>query len=71
MVLVGDCLIGGLTGDGLAELLLGDSLGVEFPAGEREGLEFLIGDGLGVDPLEGDGTGGDVLVRKAVFDGPD
>ena len=64
-------MIGGLTGDGLAELLLGDSLGVEFPAGEREGLEFLIGDGLGVDPLEGDGTGGDVLVRKAVFDGPD
>ena len=68
---MGDCLIGGLTGDGLAELLLGDSLGVEFPAGEREGLEFLIGDGLGVDPLVGDGTGGDVLVRKAVFDGPD
>ena len=64
-------MIGGLTGDGLAELLLGDSLGVEFPAGERGGLEFLIGDGLGVDPLEGDGTGGDVLVRKAVFDGPD
>ena len=62
LVLVGDCLIGGLTGDGLAELLLGDSLGVEFPAEECEGLGFLIGDGLGVELLVGDATGGDVLV---------